>query len=521
VTLHGKSIVAGRVAGAQGAEFRAFDPAAGKPLEPAFHEASPAQVNEALEAAASAFGSWRAAAPEDRAGFLEAAAAEIESTGDALLERCHAETGLPLGRLQGERARTCAQLRLFAALVREGSWVDARIDRAQPDRRPQPRPDLRRMLQPLGPVAVFGASNFPLAFSVAGGDTASALAAGCPVVAKAHPAHPGTCELVGAALARAARSCALPPGVFSLLQGGPEVGRSIVAHPALAAVGFTGSRSAGRALFDAACARPNPIPVFAEMSSVNPLFILPGALAERSAAIAEGLAASVTLGSGQFCTKPGLIFVQKGKAAEEFMGRFAAALAAQPRAPMLSPAIAAAFRAGRERAVGLRGVTALPGAGSEVAAASVPADAFLRTPEMAAEVFGPFAIVVLADSGDQMLACLRSLEGQLTASVHAAPSELDGARPLLAEIERKAGRLVLNGFPTGVEVCAAMHHGGPYPATTDARFTSVGTAAILRFARPVCYQGFPAALLPDALRDENPRGLLRLVDGAPTREPIG
>ncbi|HEY1794298.1 MAG TPA: aldehyde dehydrogenase (NADP(+)) [Opitutaceae bacterium] len=521
MNIHGKSIIAGRVVEAQGPEFRAFDPAAGAPLGPAFHEASAGQVDDALGAAASACASYRAAPPEARAGFLEAAATEIESLGDALLERCRMETGLPLGRLQGERARTCAQLRLFAALAREGSWVDARIDRALPDRRPQPRPDLRRMLQPLGPVAVFGASNFPLAFSVAGGDTASALAAGCPVVAKAHPAHPGTSELVGGALTRAAASQGLPPGVFSLLNGGAAVGRAIVVHPLLSAVGFTGSRAAGRALFEAACARPEPIPVFAEMSSVNPLLILPGALSERGAAIAEGLAASVTLGSGQFCTKPGLIFVQKGDGTDGFLARLAGALAAQPPAPMLTPGIAGAFRAGRERAMALGGVRALPGSGPEASAVAVSAADFLRTPEMAAEVFGPFALVVIADSPEQVAACLRSLEGQLTATLHAAPSDLGGATPLLAEIERKAGRLVMNGFPTGVEVCPAMHHGGPYPATTDARFTSVGTAAILRFARPICYQGFPAELLPEALRDGNPRGLLRLVDGKPTREPIG
>lgn len=503
-----------------GPAFEAFDAATGTPIEPVFHEATAVQVDAACKAALAAFPESRAASPETRARFLEAIASEIESLGDPLLDRCRSETALPAARLQGERGRTCAQLRLFAALVREGSWVDARIDRALPDRKPLPRPDLRSMLQPLGPVAVFGASNFPLAFSVAGGDTASAIAAGCPVVVKGHPAHPGTCEMVAGAVARAAASCGLPKGIFSMLHGGPAVGQALVGHPAIAAVGFTGSHGAGRSLLDTAATRTHPIPVFAEMSSVNPVFLLSGALEERGLAIADGLAASVTLGGGQFCTKPGLVFVPRGEAADRFLERLAGALAAQPSVPMLSPSITKAYRSARARTSALPGVAALPGAPEGLARVAAAGD-FMRTPAMATEVFGPFTLVVLVDSTEQMLACVGALEGQLTATVHAAPADLSHSATLFAEIERKAGRLVLNGFPTGVEVAPAMNHGGPYPATSDARFTSVGTAAIFRFARPVCYQGFPADLLPQALRDGNPLGILRLVDGKQTREPIG
>lgn len=529
MTLHGKSIVAGRIAETTGPAFRASDRTTGAALAPEFFEALPADVDAAANAAASAFAEYRAVAPETRARLLEAIASEIEALGDALLQRCHLETGLPLARLQGERGRTCSQLRLFAQVVREGSWVDARIDPALPARQPLPRPDLRRMLQPIGPVAVFGASNFPLAFSVAGGDTASALAAGCPIVFKAHPAHPGTCELVGGAVTRAVASVGLPGGLFSLLHGGAAIGGTMVRHPAITAVGFTGSHGAGRALFDAAAARPRPIPVFAEMSSVNPMFLLPRALAERGAAIAQGLVTSFTLGTGQFCTKPGLVFAVEGGATTAFLGELDKAVASAPAGVMLTRAICESFKKGRDQMLTLPGVTLRASATTPAGAAgdgqvavlalTTGAD-FFRTPALAHEVFGPFAILVVVKSADEMLACSRALEGQLTATLHGTPDDFAESRALLAELEQRAGRLLLNGFPTGVEVSPAMNHGGPYPATTDVRFTSVGTAAMLRFARPVCYQGFPAALLPEALRDENPLGLLRLVDGRHTRDPV-
>jgi NADP-dependent aldehyde dehydrogenase len=529
-TLHGFSHVAGRRGSAGGPVFRAHDPAADAPLEPAFHEAVPADVDAALAAAADAFADYRTRPAETRARLLEAIAAEIEALGDALLTRAQRETALPLARLQGERGRTCGQLRLFAGVVREGSWVDARIDTALPDRQPLPRPDLRRMLVPLGPVAVFGSSNFPLAFSVAGGDTASALAAGCPVVVKAHPAHPGTSELVAGAIDRAVAACGLPAGVFSLLHGAsPEVGLALVRHPETTAVGFTGSHRAGRALFDAAAARSHPIPVFAEMSSLNPVFLLPGAVRERGAALAQGLLGSFTLGVGQFCTKPGLVFVVRGPETDGFLAALAEAVRAAAPGIMLTPGIRSAFAGTRERLLGHRGVRpfaesgapAVAGAEGRAAVATVAAADFLAQPELSAlEVFGPFTLVVVADSADQFAACARALEGQLTATVHGTADELAAAGPLVAGLERKAGRVLLNGFPTGVEVAPAMHHGGPYPATSDTRFTSVGTAAILRFARPVCYQNFPETLLPDVLRNANPSGLMRLVNGTLTRDAV-
>jgi NADP-dependent aldehyde dehydrogenase len=527
--LHGKNLVAGKLSTASGKPFRAFDLAKDTSLAPDFYEATKDDSAAALEAAHLAFHTYRSATAEVRAGFLEKIAAEIEALGDSLLQRCHEESALPLARLQGERARTCGQLRLFAETVREGSWVDARIDTALPDRKPLARPDLRRVLQPLGVVVVFGASNFPLAFSVAGGDTASAFAAGCPVVVKAHPAHPGTSELIGSAIARAVVACGLPEGMFSLLHGGPDLSISLVKHPLVSAVGFTGSHGAGRALFDAAAARPNPIPVFSEMSSVNPLVILPGALRERAKALAEGLLGSFTLGVGQFCTKPGLIFVRNSPEATEFIHHFSASVQAAPRGVMLTPGIRGAFEEKKKKLlaspdldqIGAAAIKLEVGKTETVAfAASVTAAHFLRSPELAHETFGPFVLVIQANSDDELHACIRSLEGQLTATLHGTPEDLMAAQPLVSLLEQRVGRILINGFPTGVEVSPAMHHGGPYPATTDARFTSVGTAAILRFARPICYQNFPAALLPAALRSENPLGILRLVNGRYVRDAI-
>jgi NADP-dependent aldehyde dehydrogenase len=530
MTLHGRSFIADALGASGGKTFRAQNPATGEELAPHFHEASPSEVAAALDASAAAFAEYRTRSGAERAQFLETIAAEIEALGDALLQRANAETGLPLPRLTGERARTCGQLRLFAQVAREGSWVDARIDPALPERQPLPRPDLRRMLIPLGPVVVFGSSNFPLAFSVAGGDTASALAAGCTVVVKAHRAHPGTSELVAGAIARAIAACGLPAGVFSMLHGGgASIGIAMVKHPATTAVGFTGSHTAGRALFDAAAARPHPIPVFAEMSSINPVFLLPGALRERGAAIAQGLLASFTLGVGQFCTKPGLVFALRSAETEAFLAKLAELVRAAPNATMLTCGIRDSFQENRARITGVAGVQPLAAGASEADAAktegqpgvaTTTAKNFLAHPVLATEAFGPFTLVILADSLAEWTACAAALEGQLTATVHASAAELAAARSLFATLEQKAGRVLLNGFPTGVEVCHAMNHGGPYPATTDVRFTSVGTAAMLRFARPVCYQGLPEELLPDALKNANPLALLRLVNGQPTRAPL-
>lgn len=530
MSLHGLSLIAGHPGMSGGKTFRAVNPATAQPLEPDFHEAAAAEADRAMEAAATAFADYRARPAAERAHFLDTIAVEIEGLGDVLLQRAQAETGLPLARLTGERGRTCGQLRLFAQLVREGSWVDARIDPALPDRQPLPRPDLRRMLIALGPVVVFGSSNFPLAFSVAGGDTASAFAAGCPVVVKAHRAHPGTSELVAGAITRALTACGLPAGVFSLIHGGgASIGIALVKHPAATAVGFTGSHAAGRALFDAAASRPHPIPVFAEMSSVNPVFLLPGAVRERGAALAQGLLASFTLGVGQFCTKPGLVFALRGPDTDAFVAKLAELVRGAPSGTMLTSGIREAYVEHHARINAVPGVTALAqGGGSAEPArteqppsvATTAARNFLRHPALATEAFGPFALVLLADSAAELHGCAKALEGQLTATLHGNPADLAGARTLLAMLEQKAGRIVINGFPTGVEVCPAMNHGGPYPATTDVRFTSVGTAAIQRFVRPVCYQSLPDDLLPPALQNANPLGLLRLVNGAPSREPL-
>jgi NADP-dependent aldehyde dehydrogenase len=530
MSLHGKSIIAGKPAETSGRAFRAISPLDSSELEPAFHESPPEDVNRALSLAEEAFATYRHVGAEARAAFLERIAEEILALGEALPERANLETGLPLDRLSGERARTVGQLRLFAEVIREGSWVDARIDPALPDRKPLPRPDLRRMLLPLGPVVVFGSSNFPLAFSVAGGDTASALAAGNPVIVKAHRAHPGTSEMVAGAIVRAAEKCGLPHGVFTMLHGaGSEIGIALVKHPFTRAAGFTGSRVAGRALFDAAAARPDPIPVFAEMSSLNPLFILPGALRERGAQIAEGLKNSVTLGVGQFCTKPGLIFGLGGTEFESFAETFSEAIRNSRPATMLHPGICRSFHDGLAAMHKVPGVVAM--AASDVEPQSelthgeptvfgTDAENFLRHTELHEEVFGPYTLLVDARTYTDLLRVAHRLEGQLTATIHGTPEDLANATDLVAILERKAGRLIMNSFPTGVEVAPAMNHGGPYPATTDERFTSVGTAAIQRFARPVCYQAFPENALPPELQSANPRVIMRQVNGKLTREPL-
>ena len=530
MSLHGLSLIAGKPGQTGGKTFHAANPTSSAQMEPVFHEASATEVAAALDDAAAAFTTYSRRTGAERAEFLEAIATEIEALGDTLIHRAHAESGLPLPRLVGERGRTCGQLRLFAQLARDGSWVDARLDPALPDRQPLPRADIRRMLVPLGPVVVFGSSNFPLAFSVAGGDTASALAAGCTVVVKAHRAHPGTAELVATAINRALVACVLPAGVFSLIHGGGStIGIAMVKHPATAAVGFTGSSAAGRALFDAAASRPHPIPVFAEMSSLNPVFLLPGALAERTDAIAQGLLTSFTLGVGQFCTKPGLVFATRSDHTYAFLKKLSDVVSTAPCGTMLTAGIRDAFQENRGKITAVPGVQLLASAAaaandtrteSRPSVATTTAKNFLAHPSLATEAFGPFTLVVIADEPAELAACAAALEGQLTATVHGNATDLADARSLFAALERIAGRVVVNAFPTGVEVCPAMNHGGPYPATTDTRFTSVGTAAIFRFARPVCYQSYPDSLLPASLQNANPLHLMRLVDGKPTRDPL-
>jgi alpha-ketoglutaric semialdehyde dehydrogenase len=523
--IEGRSLIGAQAVEGEGAAVFAVSATDGARLEPGFAGVGAAQLDRACALAAEAFDAYRGAGLEDRARFLEAIAANIEALGDALLERAHAETGLPLARLTGERGRTMGQLRLFARVVRDGLWLEPRIDRALPERSPAPRSDLRQRHIPLGPVAVFGASNFPLAFSVAGGDTAAALAAGCPVVVKAHPAHLGTSELVGRAVQAAVAACGLPEGVFSLLfAAGYETGTALVADPRIKAVGFTGSRAGGLALMKTAGARPEPIPVYAEMSSVNPVLILPCALAARPAEIAKGFLASLTLGSGQFCTNPGLVLAVEGAGLDAFVAAARSGVAEAAAGLMLTSGIHAAYGSGVQRLRGEAGVDligqGLPGAANQAQAHlfSVTADQLIARPALQEEVFGPASLLVRCRSVGEMREAVERLEGQLTATLQMDDGDLEAARALLPTLERKAGRVLVGGFPTGVEVSDAMVHGGPYPATSDGRSTSVGTLAIRRFLRPVCYQDLPAALLPEELADGNPLGLWRLVEGRMGRE---
>lgn len=525
ITLQGLALIGGQPVRGAGAAFQAFDPSKNEALGPDFNAVDAAQVAEACELAGATFDAYRATTDQERADFLEQIAAQILALGDELIVRAMAETGLPRLRLEGERGRTMNQLKLFAELLREGSWQDARIDTALPTRTP-PRPDLRLRFVGVGPVAVFGASNFPLAFSVAGGDTAAALAAGCPVVVKAHSAHPGTSELVGRAVVEAVRLSKLPAGVFALLTGsGHGIGDTLVRHPAIQAVGFTGSRSGGIALMAAAAARAQPIPVYAEMSSINPVVLLPGALAARGADIATGFAASLVMGVGQFCTNPGLVLGIAGADFDRFAAAAAEALKPVSAATMLTPGIASAYQRGEDQLAGQPEVATLT-RGSSSACQGAPAlfkttgTAFLANHAMSAEIFGPASLLVACRDVDELLAVIEGLEGQLTATLQLQDddeADLATARRLLPALERKVGRILANGYPTGVEVSTAMVHGGPFPATSDGRSSSVGTAAIQRFLRPVCYQNMPRALLPAVLREPNERGVWRRRDGALTR----
>ncbi|MCB0643925.1 MAG: aldehyde dehydrogenase (NADP(+)) [Phaeodactylibacter sp.] len=506
--ISGKNLIGKQLSASGTTIFQAKDPAQNADLAPFFTEATVAEVDQAVQLAESAFIAYKSKSLEERAAFLEAIGSEILALGDTLIQRCMRETALPEGRLLGERGRTVNQLNLFAELVRDGRWQGIRIDRAEPNRQPVPKPDIRQMKVPLGPVGIFGASNFPLAFSVAGGDTTSALAAGCPVVVKGHPLHPGTSELVGKAILKAAEKTGMPEGVFSLVQGpSSAVGMAIVQHPLITAIGFTGSFRGGKAIFDAANQRPVPIPVFAEMGSTNPVFILPGALQERGPQIAEGLAASVSLGAGQFCTNPGLVITQASAASTAFVQELSRQIGQQPVAVMLSESIRDHYNSGTESLSHAPGVTALtpeePAASPTLAQAQVfttDAGQIMQQPQLQEEVFGPSTLHVLSQDKAQLLDLARQLSGHLTATIHGTPTDLEAYPELLPILERKVGRLIFNGYPTGVEVSHAMVHGGPFPATTAPQSTSVGTAAIFRFLRPVCYQGFPESALPQAIR---------------------
>lgn len=501
-TPHGRHLIAGEWVGG-GATF------ASEPAHGAAHQFSVGTVdlvNRACEAAEEAFWSYGYSTREERAAFLNAIADEIEARADAITEIGTSETGLPAARLQGERGRTVGQLRLFASHILKGDYLDRRHDAALPDRQPLPRPDLKMVERPIGPVAVFGASNFPLAFSTAGGDTAAALAAGCPVVVKGHSAHPGTGEIVAEAVLAAIQKCGVHPGVFSLIQGGRrDVGQALVQHPLIRAVGFTGSLAGGRALFDLCAQRPDPIPFFGELGSVNPMFVLPAALAARGAAIAQGWSGSLTQGAGQFCTNPGIAVLIDGPDADAFVEAARTALAAVGSQTMLTDGIAAAYRQGQGRISGAPGVDAVLETESEGRNANpnlyeTTGAKWLASHALSEEVFGPLGLVVRVGDAAEMDRIARALEGQLTTTLHLDAGDTALGQKLMPVLERKAGRVLANGFPTGVEVADTMVHGGPYPASTNFGATSVGTLSIRRFLRPVCYQNLPEALLPRDLK---------------------
>ena len=514
----GQSIIGSGRGSAKVETFRAFDPRTGNEVEPVFYSASMDDLENAVRLAAESRIVYGKTSGKAKAEFLRRIATNIEALGNTLVERIELETALLPARIESERGRTCFQLRMFADLVEEGSWVDARIDHALPERTSIPKPDIRSMLRPLGPVAVFCASNFPLAYSVAGGDTASALAAGCPVIVIAHTAHPGTAELVGTAVQDAAKTCGMPEGVFSLLFAkNYDIGQALAAHTDIKAVGFTGSRTGGKALMKIAAARPEPIPVYAEMSSVNPVFILPKAIAERGETIAEGLYNSFTLGAGQFCTKPGIVLLDSSTDSRAFGEKLESLAENFTPIPLLTGGIQKSYFEGTtSRAVALDTNAAANkpegfGVGANVFRTSV--DRLLSDDELSSEIFGPTTLLVNAKNRDELLHAANDLEGQLTASVFGTDEELAEYADLIAILETKAGRLIFNGFPTGVEVCSSIVHGGPFPATSDSRSTSVGSRAIERFCRLVCYQGFPENGLPDELKESNPLSIQRMIDG--------
>ena len=523
--LIGLSFIGSQRGSRDGSSFQAFAPQTGDLLQPVFRSATPNELDRAVQLAAEAFASYAQTSGKTRAAFLRRIADGFEAHREELAQRAHHETALPVPRLTGEVTRTANQLRMFAGVVEEGSWVQARIDPALPDRQPLPRPDIRSMLRPLGPVAVFGASNFPLAFSVAGGDTASALAAGCPVIVKAHPAHPGTSELAAAIISECVIAQDLHPGVFSLLfDSGVAIGTALVRHPLISAVAFTGSLRAGRTLMDLAAARPDPIPCFTEMSSGNPVFILPKALRKGPAALAQSLFGSFTLGAGQFCTKPGVVFVSESAESTNFFDELTSLVEQAQPFTMLTEGIAREYDRATESRAEQIPLAAHSQNDSKARERGTPfqaqtklftvcLDQLIGQPELAGEIFGPDTLLVNCDSTQDYLRAARALSGHLTATILGDEDDLAANRELIHILEQKAGRVIFNGFPTGVEVTHAMVHGGPYPSTSDPRFTSVGSLAIYRFARPVCFQNFPQAMLPAELQDDNPLNITRLRDG--------
>jgi NADP-dependent aldehyde dehydrogenase len=527
MNLTGQNYIGNSPSGKGDKTFQTYNPASLAINATTFYEATSEEIDAAVQLAQSVFNDYAATTREQRATFLVAIAEEIEALGEVLLETYVAESGLPMGRAQGERGRTMGQLRAFANLLQEGSWVEAVIDTAQPDRQPLPKVDIRKMQEPIVPVVVFGASNFPLAFSTAGGDTASALAAGCPVIVKGHPMHAGTSEWVTKAILKAAERTGMPNGVFSHMNSsGIEVGTQLVQHPLVKGVGFTGSIAGGTALYRLAAERPEPIPVYAEMGSINPVVVLPSALVEKGNEWAKTYAGSITLGSGQFCTNPGLIIGLASAEMEDFKQTLAGAISEIAPSPMLHPNILKGYEANKHKVSGQNGVAVLAqvntatGTQANPMVASVTGAEFIANPKLHTEVFGPFSLVVECAHMAELNTVIQHLEGQLTGTILASEAELSSRADVVSNLGKKVGRLIFNGVPTGVEVCPAMQHGGPFPASSDSRTTSVGTDAVKRWARPVAYQNWPQRLLPNALKDENPLGISRIVNGEHTKAAI-
>lgn len=508
--------------------YKTFNPQLNIENKHVFVEATSEEINEAATLASEAFKTFRTISGDKKAAFLNAIADEILALDDELIQAYCSESGLPEGRAKGERGRTVFQLRSFADLVKDGSWVDATIDTAMPNREPIPKPDVRKMFIPLGPVVVFGASNFPLAYSTAGGDTAAALAAGCPVIVKSHPMHSGTGELVASAIIKAAKETGMPNGVFSNLNSsGIEVGVQLVQHPQIKGVGFTGSIRGGRALFDLASKREEPIPVFAEMGSINPVVMLPEALKNRSESLAKTYAGSITLGSGQFCTNPGLLLGIKGKSLSNFIQNLSDEIIKIEPSCMLHPNIIGAYESNKQKALAQPELSIVADYESEVQTnyarqtiTTVQGRTFLKNPTLRQEVFGPYSLVVQCENAKQLEAIISKLEGQLTGTLIGDHDEVSNYPEIVSALQNRVGRLIFNGVPTGVEVCPSMTHGGPYPASTDSRFTAVGVHSIKRWVRPFSFQDWPNDLLPNELKNENPLGIIRLVNNTLTKEPI-
>lgn len=526
--ITGKNYIGNRLSGNGTKTYRTFNPLLNMENENEFVEASTEEINEAVFLASDAYIAYNQKSGKEKAAFLNTIADEILAMDDALIQMYCSESGLPEGRAKGERGRTIGQLRAFAALVEEGSWVEATIDTAIPDRAPIPKPDMRKMMVPLGPVVVFGASNFPLAFSTAGGDTAAALAAGCPVIVKSHPMHAGTGEMVASAIIKAAEKTGMPNGVFSNLNSsGIEVGVQLVEHPQVKAVGFTGSIKGGRALFDLAARRDEPIPVFAEMGSINPVVMLPEALKNRSGELAKTYAGSITLGAGQFCTNPGLLLGIEGQGLTNFIKVLSEEIVKIEPSCMLHPNIIGAYEKNKQTAIDQSGLVVAADYGTEVAVnyarqavVTVEGSTFLENTRLHQEVFGPFSMVVKCKDAAELQQIISNLEGQLTGTIISDNDEISAYPMVIAALQNRVGRIIFNGVPTGVEVCPSMQHGGPYPASTDSRFTAVGTQSIKRWVRPFSYQSWPDDLLPNELKNSNPLGILRSVNNEQTKAAI-